>query len=124
MSQLIEQQRAHFALKAIEKKRTTANLKSRANALPAMVQRNGLGQTLAFVKTKVDKDPGWQVMYQIVSDWLTRETKLLTGHKDALTALTQTNMHTYRLAQAEAQALLLWVRKFARALITSEQQEA
>lgn len=109
--QTVEQQRAAFALSKVQAVRPAdkEEFKSRANEMPAMIHMNGLGQTCAFYLSKggVHKQ-----LYQLLSDWICDKQKIYNPN-DLLTGITQNDMHTYRIAQAEAQALLLWVKKFA-----------
>jgi len=120
---LISQQRARFALEMIN------NLADRdetfkkqcltvANSIPAQIQRTGLGQTLAFACSKKSKNDGqgWVYFYEWLNKWLCTHRKLYSD-KDLLKALTEGDMRSYQQAQAEALSLLIWVRKFARALL-------
>ncbi len=120
--QSIEQERASYALGKVKdfvegvtitdaKKK---EWKSRANEMPAMIQKNGLGQTTAFYLAKggVHKK-----MYDLLSEWLCNKQGMYpsTAGNDLITGITTGDMASYRMAQAEAQALLIWVKKFSRA---------
>jgi CRISPR-associated protein Cmr5 len=91
--------------------------KSYASALPAMIHINGLGQAVAFYKSKGDTH---QILYQLLSDWLTQPKQPYASEKDLMQAIVDNDMHRYRLAQAEAQALMDWVKKFAKAYMTED----
>ncbi len=117
--QSIDQQRAAYALKTIK---TIPHPEykewlSRANEIPAMIQMNGLGQTAAFYLAKggIHKK-----MYDLLSAWLCKEISLFGDHNDLLSGITSADITTYRMAQAESQALLLWVKKFSRAYCRNE----
>ncbi|MEZ5448797.1 MAG: type III-B CRISPR module-associated protein Cmr5 [Thiolinea sp.] len=56
-------------------------------------------------------------MYELLSTWLTRADQPYAGKSHLLQGITEENMHCYRLAQAEAQALMDWVKKFATAYL-------
>ena len=129
--QTIEQQRAAFALQAINKILNdkqgdlafNKEFRSYASALPAMIHMNGLGQAAAFCAAK-GKTHG--MLYDIVSDWMTREGQPFgrrpgdaTAAKipNLLVGITSSDMYHYRVAQAEALALLEWVKKLALALM-------
>lgn len=105
-------------------KKAKDEYKSHASALPAMIHINGLGQAAAFYKSKGkgDKDKPHEMLYQLLSDWLTKKrpnesTQPYTNNqdKDLIQCIVESDMHQYRLAQAEAQALMDWVKKFAKA---------
>ncbi len=112
--QTIEQQRAKYALDKVQKveKNDHSEWLSRANEMPAMVQMNGLGQTAAFY---LSKGGVHKKMYDLLSTWLCHDIKVLPSNNDLINGITQCDMQTYRIAQAEAQALLIWVKKFSKA---------
>ena len=127
--QSIEQQRAKYALEQVKeflgRSTTTAadkkEWKTRANEIPAMIQKNGLGQTVAFYLAKggVHKE-----MYLLLSKWLCTEQRIYSNNSaDLITGITTGDMRAYRRAQAEAQALLLWVKKFSRAYCVVEEKK-
>ena len=128
--QSIEQQRAKYALEQVQafvENNATPDAdkkewKSRANEMPAMIQKNGLGQTAAFYLAKGGVH---QKMYTLLSDWLCTKQQLYpdTDNADLITGITKGDIHTYRMAQAEAQALLLWVKKFSRAYCVVEDKK-
>ena len=128
--QLIQQQRAKFALrKVIEAKDAGVNQKeyiSYASSLPAMIHTNGLGQAAAFFKSKKAKDgqpkTTHEYLYQLLSDWLQQDDQPF-AKKDLLDGITSASMKDYRLAQAEAQALMDWVKKFAKAYMKAEESK-
>jgi CRISPR-associated protein Cmr5 len=118
--QLMQQKRAAFALERVEKdKKSGVNQKayrSYASTLPAMIHTNGLGQAAAFFKSKKGTHAK---LYQLLSDWLGQNDQPFAG-KELLEGITSEDMQTYRLAQAEAQALMDWVKKFAKAYMDKE----
>lgn len=117
---LMQQKRAEFALRRVEKaKKSGVNQKeysSYASTLPAMIHTNGLGQATAFFKSKGGTH---DQLYQLLSDWLKKDDQPFAG-KELLEGITSSDMQTYRLAQAEAQALMDWVKKFAKAYMDKE----
>ncbi len=119
---LIQQERAKFALeriqKAIEENVNQKEYSSYASSLPAMIHTNGLGQAAAFFKAKGGTH---EHLYQLLSDWLSKENQPFAG-KELLEGITGANMQTYRLAQAEAQALMDWVKKFATAYMDKDKK--
>lgn len=115
--QTIQQQRASFALKKVESASNSPSVnakefKSYAAALPAMIHTSGLGQAAAFYKAKGGEHLH---LYNLLSEWLTKPNQPYADKKDLLEGITQENMHRYRLAQAESQALMDWIKQFASA---------
>jgi CRISPR-associated protein Cmr5 len=127
--QTIQQQRASYALKQIQAALADDRLdhqefKRHARGLPAMIHTNGLGQAAAFALSKAKGDvatdhDAWHRLYRLLGDWL-HQVGPYTQHHDLLEAITHGDMHSYRLAQAEALAMLDWLKKFATAYIPSE----
>lgn len=126
--QAVQQQRAAFALKKVkaaldeakaDPKRagfSAKEFKSQAESFPAMIRMNGLGQAAAFY---LSKGGAHGKLYTLLSDWL-KQSGQPYHNKDLLEGITETDMHAYRLAQAEALLLLDWVKKFAKAFVGEE----
>ena len=122
--QSIEQKRAAFALEKVESlnqnldknSKERGEWRSRAIEIPAMIQMNGLGQTLAFYKSK--GKGAHSAAFDLLEEWLCQKRKIFNtknNNADLLKSLTQGDIAQYRAAQAEALALLVWVKKFTRA---------
>jgi CRISPR-associated protein Cmr5 len=132
VSRSIQQQRAHYALALVSRVTSEESdvqkcFKAYSNSLPAMIQMNGIGQALAFAWQKSNGDrnkesTAWTLLFRAVSDWLLKERSLWAsaGHDHVVHALAAGSQEQYQLAQAEAQALLAWVKDFARAEIVGE----
>lgn len=127
--QLIAQQRAKFALERVKQLTedthsldadNLSELRSRANDLPALVHRNGLGQAMAFYRAK-DRE-AHRALYVIANDWLCGEGQPYAGQRDLLSAITTSDATTYRAAQAELQSLLVWVKQFVRAFVAEPKE--
>lgn len=134
---LIEQRRASFALARLEQaldkpeagKYRHSQLKSFLRRLPAMIQMNGFGQALAFYYAKRTTYEAYGVVYKLLEDWLCAEGQvyadaagevaagLMPEQPHLLYVVTSHSQQEYRLAEAEAQALLGWAKKFAEALV-------
>jgi len=114
--QTMQQQRARYALQQVETARQqgvdSREYKSYASGLSAMIQMNGLGQMAAFYYSQGGTH---RQLYDLLSGWLTQPGQPYAGLNDLLQGITRRNMRTYLLAQAEALALLDWVKKFAKA---------
>ena len=121
--QTLQQQRAKAALESITaliKHPDADKLLSRAAELPFMIHANGLGQAAAFFKSKKDKD-GYGVMYKVLSNWLTQPDRPFAGQGDLMQAITHSELHTYRVAQAESMQYMDWVKKFAKAYLDQDE---
>lgn len=130
----IQQQRAHYALKKVLEAKgvgesVAKRFKSYSNTLPAMIQMNGIGQALAFAyqksNGKAEEARGWKLLFDLVDYWLLSERNIWGKSSSAhvVMALSEGNQAQYQLAQAEAQALLSWVKDFARAEISGEAED-
>lgn len=133
MSHNIDQQRATHALKTVREtvcerssktpehwicklsKDESSEWKSRANELPAMIQMNGLGATVAFYYSKGKTSTHRKLLDTTLKPWLCEGNQALYPNADNLMeAIINSDMHTYQIAQAEAQAYLRWVKKFSK----------
>ena len=134
----LEQRRASFAWKKagsvpMEKRKEYT---SWVKKLPAMIMTNGLGQTMAFLKSKSKEDEGQQGMYDLlykhISEWLTSDADIpLAWHNevkqksDIIERIVHecTGSIIYRQAAQEALALISWLKRFAEALPTEKKEE-
>ena len=90
-------------------------------ALPFMIRHNGLGQAAAFYRNK-GKDHAR--LYDFLNAWLTDAGRPYVAQGDSppaqrglLNAIENGDMDDYRLACAEALAVMEWVKTFAEAFI-------
>lgn len=126
--QTTEQERAQSAWANVENiagKSYNKVYGSQARGLPAMIQTNGLGQTLAFLKAKgKNEDNAYKALYSHLSQWtFARLTggaadQPLSGGRttgDLLEYLIHRDSAVYRRATSEALAYALWLRRFAEA---------
>lgn len=119
--QTMQQERAKFALERVKKAADNPEVnqkeyRSYASALPFMIHANGLGQAVAFFRSKGDKDTHF-LLYKLLSDWLTRENQPFHKYDDLLDGITGESMSVYMAAQAEALVFMDWVKKFAKAFM-------
>jgi CRISPR-associated protein Cmr5 len=128
--QTMQQQRAAFALEGVEKakecldEKQRKEYKSHVSALPFMIHANGLGQAMAFYKSKCTDSKGnekrdYALLYQLLSEWLSKEEQPFAG-MDLLEGITNEDMHAYITAQAEAMVFMSWVKKFATAFMQDD----
>ena len=118
----VEQFRAEAAFKAARAGMGNKNQANEylafVNELPMLIKTNSLGAALAFAAYK--NNASKTVLAQ-VSDWLTHEDNVLAmelrdkrGLVEALTTLDSSN---YRALTIEVLAYLIWLRRFAKALV-------
>lgn len=94
--------------------------KSYIKKLPAMIQVNGLGQSLAFYLSK-KKEYG--TIYNQIERWIREQHDVLIrkydpeGRKKFIEAVVSMDSSDYRIITAETMALLNWMRRFADGLI-------
>ena len=122
MAKSIEQMRAEHALEGVKsaiEKNVDKEFVSYASGFPMMIHTNGLGQAVAFYAGKKEKEE-YEKLLTMLNSWLTSAGRPFAGQTDLLDAITNNNMQTYMLAQAEAMAYLVWVKKFAKALIDTD----
>lgn len=121
--QTLQQKRAAHAYKKVkevqpdDKAKEAKEYGSLVRSLPAMIQRDGLGQTLAFLKAKdkgEHKTPYWNA-YAHLSDWTREQFKIQDKDKDLLEWLLEQPSDRYRQVTTEVQAYLIWLKRFVEA---------
>jgi CRISPR-associated protein Cmr5 len=118
-----EQKRAERALKCVRDVKDDQGIKvseyvTLVKRAPANIQTNGLGQTLAFwrSKGKGKRQDAAEVIYQDVSAWVCGQMGWQYNQNEHLLPhLTQCNTGNYRRATVEAMAFLSWLKRFAEA---------
>jgi CRISPR-associated protein Cmr5 len=95
---------------------------SLARKMPTLIQVNGLGQTLAFLKAKESNDDRHKRMFDHLSDWVCGRLPANTGTttEHLLKRVLNMDSQTYRFATAEALAFLQWIKRFAEAELGTE----
>ena len=119
--QTLDQERAKRAwenVKAVKGQSYEADYGSLARRVPALVQTNGLGQTLAFLKAKGKNSKAHQVLYEHLSDWVTGQ---MGWQKKLLAEVVGRDTADYRRATTEAIAFLNWLKRFAEAELKEAQ---
>lgn len=122
MNRTVEQKRAERALARVKAVKGNSSIKNSeyrtlATQAPAHIQANGLGQTLAFwrSKGKGKKAEPAEVLYQDVSNWVCSQMAWTDTNVDLLTKLTVCDTSEYRRATVETMAFLTWLKRFAEA---------
>ncbi len=136
--QSLDQQRAERAYKNVTaiNEQPDDKLKSRYSSLarkvPAMIQTNGLGQALAFLRAKAgspkDRDSekperkSHRLVYEHISAWVMKQLNQdETG--SLLEWVIQNDSPTYRRATNEAMAFLNWLKRWAEAILPEPVEE-
>ena len=125
--QSLDQRRAKHALKCIKTRQKDDTKQSDylryVKALPATILQNGLGQAMATLRasSKGKEENAHYRLYKDVQSWLCSDNEDATFSKgDLLEAITSNNQQHYLKAQAEAQAYLIWLKKFAAAFLNEK----
>lgn len=129
----IEQERAQHALKQIRSLQRTQpeswqeRYKSYVKGLPATIVSNGLGQALAtlLAAAKGESTDPHHVLYQHLELWLCRPHPLAPyrDEKHVIDAIIAHDAWVYRIAQMEAMAYLVWLKKFAAAYLKGKERD-
>src|SRR5258708_30819099 len=137
--QNMEQERGRIAWKNVQSivtkqyKTLQKEYRSLARGLNAMIQINGLGQTLGFLKAKgkSDKDKEHYVLLQDLTDWMKDEQHFSSANGDVMQYTHDgllkwvvdagTSSADYRRATAECLAFGNWLRRFAEAELEGDE---
>ena len=123
LQQVADQERAASAWNSVQEVNKKAEkLKKEYSALarstPALVQTNGLGQSLAFLRAKAkrDRNTAHWLIYSHVSQWIARRVDVGDKGPDGLLEWVVTQPSgVYRQTTAEVVAYLGWLKRFAEA---------
>lgn len=129
--QTVEQERAKQAWDNIQSIQADKNkYGSLARRLPSLLQTNGLGQTLAFLRSKAKgkaaTESEHQTMYQHLSVWVMKKMGQPDDKQKKMLMewIIKQPSPIYRRATAEAMAFAQWLKRFAEAEgLGSEQGE-
>lgn len=118
--QTLEQRRAGSAWAAVETiidKTLQTKYGTLARKLPAMIQMNGLGTVLAFLKAKgKDKrDDGHTLIFNHLSAWVLPELKTPKNYRDLMELVRDVEMDVYRRATTEAIEYGIWLKRYVEA---------
>lgn len=123
----IEQERAACAWKAIEGlKEEDESMKKKYRSLvkrvAPLILINGLGQTMAFLKARREKDGGaFQLLFSHISSAV--KERVPFGEEDLLSAIVKGSPTFLKRATREALAYLQWLSKFAEAELPAGDDE-
>lgn len=116
----------HNSKGEVEDSRAAKDYKSYAKKIPMMIKTNGLGATLAFVKSKSSKE-AYKKIYEQITEWFEKNQTYLmpefrkTDKKEDLAHhIVKLDSAPYRAVTVETLALFGWLRRFAEGLIQGE----
>lgn len=128
LQQTLEQKRAKKAwedIRSIASRSEDFKKKygSLARRVPMLVLTNGLGQTLAYLRSKGkdDQDSEHNVLFRHLSDWTMSQVAPNGKDRDLLDWVLNASSNAYRQATAEALAYLTWLKRFAEAELPTEE---
>jgi CRISPR-associated protein Cmr5 len=88
-----------------------------ARKLPAMIQINGLGTTLAFLlaKGKRKADDGHTLIFKHISVWVLAQLKQTKSYDDLMALVRDVETDVYRRATTEAIEYGIWLKRYVEA---------
>lgn len=132
----IEQGRANFAYGKVLAAQSglgknDKKYKSYVKKIPMLIKTNGLGATLAYIKSKIksksedgkfsEEGKVYGLIYEHLTEWLkSDEKRLINIDDDLVKAIISLNSAEYRAVTYEVLAFLNWLRRFAEGLIEGE----
>jgi len=90
--------------------------KSYVKSIPMMIKTNGLGNTLAFAKSKSNKNTAYQLILKQILGELTNYSMIpgtVTDEDKLIHHVISINSTKYRALTVEVLALFNWLRRFA-----------
>ena len=123
----IENGRAAYAFEQVDqfvranKEETVKEYRSYLKKMPAMIQVNGFGQTMAFAYAKGGK--AYTAIYQQISEWLKeRHGSQLrkvdnSGQQELVQVLVNMDSSDYRVLSTETLSLLQWMSRFVDGMV-------
>ncbi|MFU0784237.1 MAG: type III-B CRISPR module-associated protein Cmr5 [Thermoanaerobacterium thermosaccharolyticum] len=108
--------------KALEKySKFLENYRSYARKIPTMILTNGLGQTVAFVRSKFEKETAYKLLYTQITEYIksscTSRITMPQEKNDLVEWVISCNSTEYRYITSEVLAFLNWLRRLAEGLI-------
>lgn len=136
--QTLEQQRAIEAWARVSEfvdnvgssSKSAQDYRSVIRKVPAMIGMNGFGQTLAFLLSKEGQDARGLIpkkaegrVYKDVEDWLLSSESPVawnSGKSALIERVVEDDSSVYRQATQEALSYVVWLKRFAEALISKD----
>ncbi len=116
-----EQERAKAAWDSVEEVKRKGRefgekYRSLAQKMPSYILTNGLGQSLAFLKSKAEGNPidEYSLLYEHLSNWVRSQVDS-RNNQPLLQWVMDNDSKAYRRATNETLAFLTWLKRFAEA---------
>jgi len=126
MLRSLEQERANYAWKCIQEvknlnnEETEKKYRSYVRRASTLIQINGLGNTLAFYKSK--KDEAYDLLYEHINKWFKKQFKSQDNILNWIISEKTSIIDVFRITK-EIIALLNWMKRFAEAELRGEEIE-
>ena len=120
----LENGRAAFAYQCAEKgkklgEKKSKEYKSYVKKIPMLIKTNGLGATVAFMKSKGGT---YDTIYNQLAEWFRKEENPIKFEvKDLAKDVCEMDSQQYRAITKETLAFFNWLRRFAEGLIEGEE---
>jgi len=118
----LEQERAKYAydkIMSVKGKDFEKDYARYVKSAPALILTNGLGNTLAFYKSK--KSEAYSKLYKHIEEWL-KKRGYCSEDQNALEWIANTDSLLVFQATQEVLALLNWMTKFAKAELKESEE--
>ncbi len=130
----LERGRAEFAYKCVEEivenqkyEKIREDYRSYSRKIPQMILSNGLGQTIAFMKSKAKDGNAYEILYSQITDYLKSDTtariRMPDDKNELIEWVISLDSYNYRYATEEILAFLNWLKRFAEGMIKKEEGE-
>ncbi|MEO0229376.1 MAG: type III-B CRISPR module-associated protein Cmr5 [candidate division WOR-3 bacterium] len=126
----LERSRANFAYKCVkeaigkfgEKSETLKEYRSYLRKIPSMVLNNGLGQTLAFIKSKSKGGNAYDIILKQLTNYFKSHSpaRIRITQDDILLWAISLSSEDYRFVTEELLSLINWMKRFAEGMIESD----
>jgi CRISPR-associated protein Cmr5 len=102
------------------------NYRSYVKKIPTMILSNGLGQTLAFIKSKSKKENAYKLIYEQLTEYMRSpyptRIQMPEDKKELIDWVISCDSEKYRYITQEILAFLNWLKRFAEGLIEEEEE--
>lgn len=119
----LEIERAKFAYGKVREVGQNKDYKSYVKKLPQMILNNGLGNAMAFIKSKSNgnssSSAAYKKLYSHIEDYLEEKGFLQQG-EDLMSVIVNMDSKTYLLCTKEVLAYVKWLKRFAEGMIQGD----
>jgi CRISPR-associated protein Cmr5 len=114
-----QQERATFALDELKNVQITKELANFIVGMPTMILSNGLGQTMAFLMAKMDKNER-SFVFDVIKKYLRKNYKNdfpsdNDNNKEFMMSFNNINFYKLIEMQNDVLKMLEWLKRYARA---------